>query len=327
LDFPDSIAFLLEASSALPVASIDLEYGTDKRSLVSEFSRVEPEYAPGVRIRASYTWQMKKTGSIPPGAKVWWRWRITDQSHRTYLTQRKTFVFEDTRYDWRIETAQHMDIYWHSLGASLAGELASGEETKLSRVKLEVHIPEERKPRVFVYADSEEVRSAVLFTHEWTGALAFFDYNIILIPVGPDDLEWGKRALAHEITHLLVREATYGLFGDIPNWLNEGLATYAEGELMPYEQEALDQAIADNGLLSLRSLGSGFPADPDKATLAYAQSNSLVCYLIETYGWDKISDLLFMFKEGNTYDNALQEVYSFDTDGLEERWQLYLGID
>ena len=46
-DFPNTIAFALEGSSTLPVTNINLEYGTDKRSVVSEISRVEPEYAPG----------------------------------------------------------------------------------------------------------------------------------------------------------------------------------------------------------------------------------------------------------------------------------------
>ncbi len=248
-DFPNTIAFTIEGTSALPVASINLEYGTDKRSLVSEVSRVEPEYAPEVKIRTSYVWEMKKTGSIPPGARVWWRWRITDEDRRTYVTPRENIVFEDTRYQWQVETAYDLDIYWYSLGASLVKELTEGVESRLSRVKLEVGIPEERKPQVFVYPDSEELRRAVLFTQEWTGALAFTDYNIILIPVWSGNLEWAKRTLAHEITHLLVEEATFGPFGDIPTWLNEGLAQYAEGEMEEYLRQALDDAIKENNLL------------------------------------------------------------------------------
>ena len=286
---------------------------------------MEPEYAPEVKIRTSYVWEMKKTGSLPPGARVWWRWRITDEDNRTYVTPRQTIVFEDTRYQWQTEVAPDLDIYWYSLGASLVKELTEGVESRLSSVKLEVNIPEERKPKVFVYPNSEELRSAVLFTQEWTGALAFWDYNIILIPARSDNLEWAKRVLAHEITHLLVREATFGPFGDIPTWLNEGLAQYAEGEMEEYHRQALDDAINGNKLLSVRSLGSSFPADPDQASLAYAQSLSLVSFLIDTYDWAKMRELLAIFKEGSTYDNALQEVYSFDTGGLEEQWRTHIG--
>jgi len=209
----------------------------------------------------------------------------------------------------------------------LVKELTEGVESRLSRVKLEVDIPEERKPKVYVYPSAEELRGAVLFTQEWTGALAFTDYNIILIPVGPDNLEWAKRTLAHEITHLLVREATFGPFGDIPTWLNEGLAQYAEGEMEDYQSEILKDAIKEDKLISVRSLCSSFPADPDQASLAYAQSLSLVSYLVETYSWADMRELLAVFKEGSTYDNALQMVYSFDISGLEERWRAHISSD
>ncbi len=34
-----------------------------------------------------------------------------------------------------------------------------------------------------------------------------------------------------------------------------------------------------------------------------------------------MQELLALFKEGSTYDNALQKVYGFDTDGSEELWR------
>ncbi|MFC1995549.1 peptidase MA family metallohydrolase [Chloroflexota bacterium] len=324
-DFPNTIAFTLEGSSTLPVTNVDLEYGTSKRSLVSEVSRVEPDYAPGVKIRASWIWQMKKTGSLPPGAEVWWRWRLTDEVDRTYVTPRQTLVWEDDRFEWQIENAQDLDIYWHSLGTNLVKELTEGVESRLSRVKLGVDIPKERKPKVFAYPNVEELRGAILFTSEWTGALAFTEYNIILIPVRSDNLDWAKRTLAHEITHLLVNESTFGPFGDIPTWLTEGLAQYAEGEMEEYLLQVLDRAIKEDKLISVRSLGSGFPADPDQAILSYAQSMSLVSYLVETYNWAAMRELLDVFKEGNTYDNALQMVYSFNVNGLEELWRAHVG--
>lgn len=325
IDFPNTIAFTIEGVSALKIAKIILEYGTDKRSLVSEVSKVEPEYALDVKMGTSYVWEMKKTGSLPPGAKFWWQWRITDESNRTFVTPRQTEIFTDDRYEWQLQEAANMNLYWHGLGTSLISELIEGVESKLSRMALGIDIPEERKPKIFVYPDSDELRSAVLFTQEWTGALAFSEYNIVLIPVTSSNLDWAKRTLAHEITHLLVQEAIFGPFGDIPTWLNEGLAQYAEGEMEEYQRQALDDAIKEDKLLSVRSLGSSFPADPNQANLAYTQSLSLVSFLIDNYDWTKTRELLAIFKEGSTYDKALQKVYSFDINSLEEQWRVYIG--
>ena len=89
-------------------------------------------------------------------------------------------------------------------------------------------------------------------------------------------------------------------------------------------REMLPDEEREVRLLYKRSLGSSFPVDPEQASLAYAQSLSIVSYLVETYGWAKVRELLTTFKEGSTYDKALQKVYGFGTDGLEELWRSYI---
>ena len=44
-------------------------------------------------------------------------------------------------------------------------------------------------------------------------------------------------------------------------------------------------------------------------------------YLLDDYGQDKMLDLLALFKQGNTHDEALAEVYGFDIDGLDAGWR------
>ena len=56
--------------------------------------------------------------------------------------------------------------------------------------------------------------------------------------------------------------------------------------------QQLDQAIKANDLLSVRSLSGNFSEDPAKADLSYSQSYSLVNFLIEQYGQDKMTALL-----------------------------------
>ena len=33
-----------------------------------------PEFTPGQTINAEWTWEMRQSGSLPPGAQLWWRW-------------------------------------------------------------------------------------------------------------------------------------------------------------------------------------------------------------------------------------------------------------
>ncbi len=324
VDFPDKITFSLEGTSPVTIKTIALEHGTDQRSLTVETTRNEIDFEEGKEINVSWDWEMKKTGSIPPGSTVWWKWVLTDADGKTITVPRKELFYTDTRFSWQMKELTDMNIYWHGDNEALVNTLADEVQERLLLVKLNVTFPPERKPKVFVYTSSEELRGAILFEQEWTGALAYPGYNIVLTAVNTNNLEWAKAALPHEITHLMTGELIFGPFGDIPLWLNEGLSEYAEGPMPDYYKQILDAAVKDNSLISIKSLSSGFPTSSSGASLAYAQSNSIVRYLIDTYGWEKIRQLLAVFKEGSTYDKGLMTVYSFDMDGLDAEWRASL---
>jgi hypothetical protein len=51
-----------------------------------------------------------------------------------------------------------------------------------------------------------------------------------------------------------------------------------------------------------------------------------VQFLIDTYGSDKILNLLAVLNEGNTYDDAMLDVYHFNVDGLNAVWRESLAL-
>jgi hypothetical protein len=51
----------------------------------------------------------------------------------------------------------------------------------------------------------------------------------------------------------------------------------------------------------------------------------VVNFLIKTYGRDKITTLLLDLRDGATADAALQGVYGFNVDGLEDAWRHNIG--
>jgi len=161
----------------------------------------------------------------------------------------------------------------------------------------------------------------MIFPMEWTGGAAFTEFGIIAIGISPSQVDWGRRALVHELTHLIVHQVIFSPYGKLPTWLDEGLAMYNEGELDPYLRPYLQKAISEDELISVRSLCSPFSAEPEKAYLSYAQSYSLVEYLLDNYGQAEMLNLLTLFKQGSTYDEALAKVYGFDIDGLDSRWR------
>ena len=102
---------------------------------------------------------------------------------------------------------------------------------------------------------------------------------------------------------------------------------YAEGDLRTDLLLILTEVISEDNLISVRSLSGSFPAKAEEAGLYYAQSYSLVNFLIHDYGKDKMLLLLSAFKEGSAHDDALLEVYGFDTDGLDDLWRQSLELE
>jgi hypothetical protein len=174
---------------------------------------------------------------------------------------------------------------------------------------------------VYVYPNYNDMRDAILYEPSWTGGLAYSDFNIVIMGVSGSNAAWDKNTIIHELTHVVVGHYAFSCIGTVPTWLNEGLAMYSEGELDSTMKSMLDQAIRGNSLLSLRSLSGSFSELPDKANLSYAQSQSVVKFLIDSHGQEKISQLLIALRDAKPIDTALREIYGFDTDGLEDEWR------
>jgi hypothetical protein len=95
--------------------------------------------------------------------------------------------------------------------------------------------------------------------------------------------------------------------------------------LEPIYRAELNEAIKSNTLISVRTLSSSFPTDSDQASLSYAESYSLVEFILDRYGKEKMTQLIDIFAKGAYYDDALQEALGVKTDGLDDAWRVWLG--
>ena len=325
LQLPDSISFHLRGRGERPIQLVDVEFGSDVifSCASSSYQSARIKLEGGKDVSVTKEWDMRRTGSIPPGAVVWWRWRVVDDIGQEFRSRRQEVIYNDERFDWQMHTSDNITFYWYAGGNGFGRRLADSVRDGLANLQLDSELSAPVK--AFVYESAEDLRSAVLFSQAWTGGLAFTSRNILLITVDPAELDTHIPGMIHELAHLLVSELTFNCFGDLPTWLEEGLAMYAEGDLTDHQRISLEDAIASDDLISLRSLNSSFPADHSGAHLSYAQSWSLVNYLITVYGWPKMQRLLDVFAEGATYEQAIKKVYRIDLDGLQAAWLRSLG--
>ena len=325
-EFPEALTFNLEARSAADIDSIILQYKINKISHATLVSEARPEFVPAPEVKAAWTWDMRREVRLPPGADVEYRWIIKDTAGERQETDWNTVRFDDDLYPWQSLTDDNISLFWYSGDQAFARELMEVALEALDRLAAGIGAYLEQPVRIYIYASYNDLRGAMVYPQEWTGGVAFTEYGIIAIGIAGDNLAWGKRAVAHELAHLVTFQMTFNPYGDLPTWLDEGLSMYAEGTLEAGEQALLDQAVSEDDLVSVRSLSGSFPARGEEVNLYYAESYSLVDFLIREYGKERMRQLLSVFKEGRAYDSALLEVYDFDTDGLDALWRQSLGL-
>jgi hypothetical protein len=325
LNFPDSITFKATIENQVPISSVVLEYGTSELTCGTVIAKAFPQFTPGATISSEWTWEMKQSGSLPPGATIWWRWRYADSDNAEYVSERQTVTWLDAIHDWQTISSGLINLHWYNGEQAFAQDLLDAAVTGLTRLQEDAGLQPDKPVQLYIYANTSDMQQAILYEPSWTGGMAFPEHDIVLIGIAPSDMAWGRSTIAHELTHVLVGHLTFSCLGDVPTWLNEGLAVYAEGELDPASAAQLNQAINNDQLLTVRSLSGGFSEVPSRAYLSYSQSYSLVNFLIENYGQVKMDSLLLALRDGTTIDDALQEVYSFDVEGLEDAWRKSIG--
>lgn len=328
VDFPSQAVFTLEAESSVDIVDVRLSYQVDKMNYAEVVSEGWADFTPASTVEANWVWDMRNS-SLPPGAEVTYWWIIEDANGNKLETSPGIMHFDDGRYSWQSLTSTvpqggELTLFWYEGGDSFAQKLMNACQEGLAWLTQDIGAYPEKPIKIYIYASTSDLQGAMIFPQEWSGGVAFTAFSTIVIGIPPSELDWGEKALVHELTHLVVHQATFSPYGQLPIWLDEGLATYNEGELDPVLLSYLEEAILEDELISVRSLCSPFSAYSEKAFQSYAQSYSLVEYLLDNYGQDSMLDLLAILKEGSTYDEALTQVYGFDIDGLDARWRATL---
>ena len=263
------------------------------------------------------------TTYIPVGADIVWSWEVTLTDGTAITSAEQTFRYEDPRYEWQSIQEGALIVHYYADEDAARRLLEVGAEA-VARMSALLGITLDFPIRLYLWripqdaGGVEQIESqAFEQVIETGGSRVLADLVHIFDPT-----RW---VVAHEATHVLTKIAGEGGIGRIPAWLDEGTATYAEGDWASRRGFAVDIAIANDDLLSVNSLSSS-PGDPSRIEQFYGQSAALVQFLIDEYGPEQFAQLFAVFKEGSTVDNALQTVYAFDTGGLDDAYRVSVGL-
>jgi len=224
VQFPTAIVFNITAQSNSPITDIRLHYSVEHLGFANVFSEAFLTISPSTKITTQWKWDMVQSGGLPPGTVVHYSWVITDASGSSLTTTSTSFQFDDSRFSWKSLTKDRVTIFWYSGSQSFADELMSSAQNALVTLKQSTGASPTEDVRLYIYANSSDLQGSMIFPQEWTGGVTFTEYGSIAIGISTSNLAWGKRAIAHELTHLITHQITLNPYNDIPVWLDEGLA-------------------------------------------------------------------------------------------------------
>ncbi|MCK5533593.1 tetratricopeptide repeat protein [bacterium] len=137
-----------------------------------------------------------------------------------------------------------------------------------------------------------------------------------------------ERVLYHEYTHALIHKITKG---NIPIWLNEGIAQFEEPrkDKIPLEEEWLKDKLRRKESIPVFKLENIFIKrnDINKLKVAYLESKLFVCYLVDRYGFHCFNKLLGRLGKGEKFNKSLKKSFYKDLKTLEKEWHFYLNDD
>ena len=263
---------------------------------------------------------------VPAGADVAWRWQLTPSDGQIIETPPEVFRYEDPRFDWQVISVGPLRLHYYE-NEAIAQDLADqGADAialiaDLLGIDAEIDFP----IKLYMWSNTEDAQGV-----ERTESQGFEE----LVITG------GTRVLAdlvhifqpsvwvvrHELTHVLTKIAGEGGIGSLPSWLDEGTATFAEVDWRRRRGRALDFAIQNDLLLTVRSMGSNTNI-PGRVDIFYGQSGALVTFLINEFGEERFAELFRVFRAGSTVDNALMTVYGIDRDALDDAFRESVGLE
>ena len=328
--FPDGILFTVQAESEGVIDEVRVFIKKADQSGRSSYRSIEVE--PGEVVSGETLLPVTGGGGdyFPPGTKISYHFEIRDKAGGVVRTERTDFVYEDSRFEWLTVSDDLITVYYYGEFVKERARiiLEAARETMDNMVKV-LGIAPTDPLRIVAYNNYRHMvvalpfRSSAVSQDLQAQGMAFSDERVLLIHAFDPTV---TGTVSHEFTHLLVSEAAGGSSALVPSWLNEGLAEYGNIDKTDEYDAALRYGIYTRRIRPLWYQQT-FSGEPEDILIAYGQGKSVVEYMVQRWGEDKIKALFEALRQSRDIDTALLQVYGVDQHGIDSGWRRSLGLD
>ncbi len=276
--------------------------------------------------RVAALFELDLLGRLVTGIEFHYRWRFTDSEGTNHLTPWRRVLTIDPSRPWRVESEPDIRVFWYGAEPEFGPRALADSLTAVELVEESLGYEFKRQLKVVIYPTFDELYAALGIVNEsrikgvWRAG-----HELIMLQSDAED-ETLAGVLTHEFAHAALDQNLRNPWRDLPTWVHEGVATWVQAmadDDLPYDR-LLAAAHREDRLRSLRGLQGYLPIDREGASLVYAQSYSMVKYLVDLYGIGDLRSMLQALSEGSTEDEALIAAYGIDAFTLESQWRQFL---
>lgn len=320
IEFPDRIVLQLEAESAEDVVTVQLFYKIGRQDTVI-YGYPTILRTSGV-VSAEFVITTGSSRFIPSGVDIEYYYVFQDSDGQTVESDRFTFEYLDPRYEWERYDAGTFELLWHDRPRSLVEGVADEVNARLFPALSMFGLRDVHKMKAVVVNGGREASrtfpriSQTASDRQLFSGFAFGEYDVFILAGLSID------AMIHEMTHLLFDEAVDSPRARVPAWLNEGLSLYFERGSGGRES-IVANAARSGSLFRMDNMGA-VPGRPSDVRLFYAQSWSLVTFMVDTFGTERMSTMLTTLNDGRPIKESIQTAYGLTSAQLEAGWRTQL---
>ncbi|MDD5136190.1 MAG: peptidase MA family metallohydrolase [Candidatus Omnitrophica bacterium] len=235
--------------------------------------------------------------------------------------------------DWKEVKSEHF-IVGYIEDENFAEEVSHRAEQYYSKIASDLGYSRydnfwtwENRARIYIYRTREEYLGAT-GAKEWSYGFASYGAKTIVSYAHSE--KFLNTLLPHELTHLIFRDFV-GFKGEVPVWLDEGVAQWEEEDKRKAAIEAIKELVAKKDIIPLPRLMQmdvGEVSDSEVSFKFYVEAVTIVGFLIKQHGESKFTLFCRQLRDGDTINAALSSVYSDsirNAGELEKEWLKYYG--
>ena len=225
-------------------------------------------------------------------------------------------------FTWYYIQSEHFDVYFYEGGFDIARFTAEIAEKAYKQLRRDFRYDIQKRIVFIVYKshnDWQQTNVVMEYLTEGIGGVTELYKNRIVVPF-EGSYEQFRHVIHHELVHAVMNDMLYGgsiqslLRNEVtppPLWFSEGLAEFeSEGW-----NTRLDMVVRDAVL-------SGYipPLQYLEYFLVYQGGASVFKFIAETYGREKIGEILNQLRGGSSFQKVLQATTGMNYEDFTEKW-------